>query len=822
MPTYSVGSGLDFETLNVAKASAVDGDIFEIDGSQSFLSAALDWDVPNCIFRAATGSECVLTSFNTSKAHASVSAASGYALTFSATGCTLQDVSIRNTASNAYGTVTTVGAGVGVRLLRCRIEDDPAGGALYNYLFISDAAGNGHIEAHQCVFLIHGAGGFRIQNTYTFEILDCLFVNLGTSTGGIAHPSFDGGCTGYLHNNFIYIADGAVSVATDVGSATITASHNATNKADIGPVGGASNLLNRVLATELTDAANGDLTKAGTSTLAVSGTGTALTSYGITTDWDGNAYNTDWTIGPQGTTPPPTPAEISVTGAGGTVIADGDTTPTTGDGTDFESVTVGDTLDQQFTIHNTGETTLNLSGTPIVAISGSSTFTVSSQPSSTTIAAGGSLPFTVRFTPTSLDAQTATVSIANDDSDENPYTFNVTGSGRTGGFDMSDSERVLLAVAEESVFGTAPTGGGSVYDYLPFTSESLAQVTSVKESDTIVGDRQTRGLRRMGLGVSGAVNFEMIYGAHDQLLAALMMSTWQAAVVAASDDTGVSVTASTKTFTHATGWDNNPTAGEWIKVSGFTTATNNGIFKVVSVTNTTIVVEGATLTDEAAGDTINIVQGAKIVNGSTSTPLTFEKKFQDLSNTYHYFTGVMVDQLQLNLRTEEFVTGSFSVNGRQQYTNTADLGETYTAVPTTESMTSVEDVIGVLKNGVEFTVTSFNMTVNNNVRNRKVVGDLADVSKGLGRFGVSGSFAAYFADQTFVDAHVDFTSLGLAFVLTDPDGNSYVVDMPEAKVTKSDTPTSGRDTDVMINCDFQSYREETENITLRIVRFPVA
>jgi gliding motility-associated-like protein len=117
---------------------------------------------------------------------------------------------------------------------------------------------------------------------------------------------------------------------------------------------------------------------------------------------------------------------------GGTVsITNGDSTPTNGDLTDYGTVTAATTTDHTFTIENQGTNPLLLTGTPIVSISGSTAFSVQTQPASNTVAASGSQTFAVRFNPacTQTGLQTAVVSIANDDSDENPYTFTVQGTG---------------------------------------------------------------------------------------------------------------------------------------------------------------------------------------------------------------------------------------------------------------------------------------------------------------------------------------------------------------------------------------------------------
>ncbi len=144
-------------------------------------------------------------------------------------------------------------------------------------------------------------------------------------------------------------------------------------------------------------------------------------------DSDENPYN--FSIQGTGTSAP----EMNVKG-NNTSITDGDTTPSSGDNTDFGSADIATgTIDRTFTIENTGSADLNLIGTPRVAISGANQadFTVTAQPSSP-VASNGTSSFTVRFNPSSTGTRTATISIANDDSDENPYNFSIQGTGTTG------------------------------------------------------------------------------------------------------------------------------------------------------------------------------------------------------------------------------------------------------------------------------------------------------------------------------------------------------------------------------------------------------
>ena len=99
---------------------------------------------------------------------------------------------------------------------------------------------------------------------------------------------------------------------------------------------------------------------------------------------------------------------------------------------DFGIMSLGESSPAVFIIANTGSADLHLTGIPKVQISGTNAtdFAVTAEPS-TPIAPYDSEagPFTITFTPGALGLRSAMVSIANDDSDENPYTFSLTGTG---------------------------------------------------------------------------------------------------------------------------------------------------------------------------------------------------------------------------------------------------------------------------------------------------------------------------------------------------------------------------------------------------------
>jgi|GEM_PF-1831870 len=113
-------------------------------------------------------------------------------------------------------------------------------------------------------------------------------------------------------------------------------------------------------------------------------------------------------------------------------IADGDATPTTADHTDFGSVAVASgTITRTFTIQNLGTSDLSLTDvSPYVVIGGThaADFTLTVNPS-TPISASSSTTFNITFDPNAAGIRNAALSIANNDSDENPYNFSIQGTG---------------------------------------------------------------------------------------------------------------------------------------------------------------------------------------------------------------------------------------------------------------------------------------------------------------------------------------------------------------------------------------------------------
>ncbi|WP_139786763.1 choice-of-anchor Q domain-containing protein, partial [Desulfamplus magnetovallimortis] len=176
---------------------------------------------------------------------------------------------------------------------------------------------------------------------------------------------------------------------------------------------------------DVNDGKTTDGTETGPFTSSITGLEPDTTYYvrAYATNSVGTAYGEEKTFTTTGQ------PEIDILG-NGVSIMDGDTTPFTDDHTDFGRIDIGSSeiITRTFTIENSGTIDLNLTGTPVVSITGENAddFTVATEPASV-VAPEESTTFTITFDPSAPGLRTANVTIENDDEDENPYNFAIHG-----------------------------------------------------------------------------------------------------------------------------------------------------------------------------------------------------------------------------------------------------------------------------------------------------------------------------------------------------------------------------------------------------------
>ena len=176
--------------------------------------------------------------------------------------------------------------------------------------------------------------------------------------------------------------------------------------------------------------------------------GTHTATVNIANNSSENPY--DFAVRGTGTTIVVPMPEIDVRG-NGISIPDGDTTPETADGTDMGSAEVGSgSITTTFYVHNTGTDTLTVGyeiNPDITLINGqtAASFGIVPGAGSSKIPPGGSNTISVECYPLIAGTYLTTLSMVNNDADENPYDFSV----RCTGFESQQYEWD---------FGDAPSG----------------------------------------------------------------------------------------------------------------------------------------------------------------------------------------------------------------------------------------------------------------------------------------------------------------------------------------------------------------------------
>lgn len=389
---------------------------------------------------------------------------------------------------------------------------------------------------------------------------------------------------------------------------------------------------------------------------------------------------------------------------------------------------------------------------------------------------------------------------------------------------MSDTNRTRHSFVVESTYGTSPSSNLQI---LRLTGDSLKQDTQTASSAEIRSDRQIPDVIRTSVSASGDLNFEFSASTLDSFMQYALMSAGWSSVVELTATT-LSASAVDNSFNDSANGFGSIVAGQWIFVEGFANAANNGWFKVHTKTNGKLIVGGNTLSTESAGVSVHIQMGAQIVNGTTLKSFSLERKYDDLSNIYATYAGCCVNSFNLAVSAESIITGSLGILAKSETSRTSSFGSGYTAAGSNPVMNAVDNLDLVLLDlpgsglgtgaSSRVSINSLSFALQNNLRNRMVVGSVGPVSIGTGACNVTGTLQMYFADSTAIDKYLSFNSCNLAFVMNDG-ANSYLVDFPQIKFTSGQRVAGGQNQDCIVDLGFTAYRHATQDCTIRIAKF---
>lgn len=182
--------------------------------------------------------------------------------------------------------------------------------------------------------------------------------------------------------------------------------------------------------------------------------------------------------------------------------------------------------------------------------------------------------------------------------------------------------------------------------------------------------------------------------------------------------------------------------------------------------------------------------------GNNAKTFAIEVGYKDVG-IYHYYGGVRVNALKLNISDSGYATCSFGVMGTD-YKNQNDTP--YSKTPTTTdnlqrvTSLSVEDIKidGITTKGVAC-VTEFSFEVDNNIQAQRCLGDGIFAGALLEMMAkMSGSLTLAYGKkaQEIINKQMTGATVAIELTLKFPDNSKYVLAIPKAQVS-GETPSGG-------------------------------
>lgn len=205
--------------------------------------------------------------------------------------------------------------------------------------------------------------------------------------------------------------------------------------------------------------------------------------------------------------------------------------------------------------------------------------------------------------------------------------------------------------------------------------------------------------------------------------------------------------------------------------------------------------------------------------GITPRSFTIQRLFRDIGQ-YETFTGCQVNSLSLKVATNAMVTGTINFVGKDGGFSDAPLSLSPLDMGTDAPFDGFSGRL--FEGGTQCaTITSIELTINNSLDPKYVIGDRATAAITAGRINITGTVSAYFADLRLLRKFLDEEESHLRFIVGDGVSHSYEVNIPRLKYSGGDNAVNDESA-VQISMPFQALLDNAEGSNIVITRIPGA
>lgn len=202
---------------------------------------------------------------------------------------------------------------------------------------------------------------------------------------------------------------------------------------------------------------------------------------------------------------------------------------------------------------------------------------------------------------------------------------------------------------------------------------------------------------------------------------------------------------------------------------------------------------------------------------------TIERYFADVlaaGKPYYRYTGIEFNSMQLQVNANAMITGTFSVLGKDLVVSGVPLAGAVVTPPSTTS--PLDSFTGsLMESGVPIAVvTEIQITLENGLEARFVVGSKTTIKPSIARSNVNGQVTAYFEDSLLVEKFINETESSMEFTLPDGAGNQYRFVIPRFKYTGGSPDVAGEGP-ITLTMPFQALLDPVTGSNLIIQRNPI-
>lgn len=385
-----------------------------------------------------------------------------------------------------------------------------------------------------------------------------------------------------------------------------------------------------------------------------------------------------------------------------------------------------------------------------------------------------------------------------------------------------ESNVVELSYAPEAVWGTLPA---VAFQAVRLTGESLSGQKQRQRPSEINTTRQASAAITTQESAGGAINFALSYGTYDDLLAAVMGSTWSTALAIDSITTDIAfVAAGNKMTSTLAGKFTNIVVGQWIKVSGATTSSgaNNGFYRVSAKTSAVdITLAGGTVVNETSAAGNIKVRGSMIRNGAVFQSFHVQKKLA--SAMFLRYPGAYPSSASISAGMGQFLSGSFNLLAQSESKSITDASTgAVLAAPTGKVHDPVAGFGGIQLDDTAIAAVAGSISLdlqNDGAAAQYGLGSASAQGVLPGTFTATGRLQTYFRDFTLYDRFKAETGGTLSFRTLDADGAAYQITVLNATIINPQIVAGGPNQAIMAEFAVEA-NPSSLGPTLQIDRFP--